>query len=209
VKGAHRAALLAALAAQLGAAPAPAAEALSTELNRCVVIASAEARLACYDKLAGRSAASATSGSLPAATPAAPTASAATMPANTAPPRAAVAPAAAAAAASTLAAAPAPVTAAVVPPDPAAAAQNFGLSSAPLHSAPQSLQSIEARISEVGADRSLRSYVVLDNGQTWLSTDGGMELNSGEQVTIKHAALGSFMLVATTSNHSYHVRRIR
>ena len=92
--------------------------------------------------------------------------------------------------------------------DPAEAAKNFGLSSAQLHSAPQGPPSIEARVAQVGVDRALRSYAVLDNGQSWLSTDGGMELVSGEQVSIKRAALGSFMLVSSTSKHSYHVRRL-
>jgi hypothetical protein len=93
--------------------------------------------------------------------------------------------------------------------NPAEAVQNFGLSSAQLHSAPAGPSSIEAHVTQVTVDRALRSFVVLDNGQTWASTDGGLELNNGELVTIKRAALGSFMLVSTTSKHSYHVRRVR
>ena len=193
--------MLAALAVQLGTTPALAAatEAPGTELDHCVAIASSEARLACYDKLAGRSADGTGTRAMPAPTPAASSA-----PAREIPP--AVGPSAVAATATT---APAPSIAAAAEPDPAVAAQNFGLSSAQLRSAPHGPQSIEARITQVGVDRGLRSYAVLDNGQTWLSTDGSMELDSGENVTIKRAALGSFMLVSTTSKHSYHVRRIR
>ena len=190
--------MLAALAVQLGTTPALAAatEAPGTELDHCVAIASSEARLACYDKLAGRSADGTGTRAMPAPTPAASRAPAREIP-----------PAAGPSAVATTA--PAPSIAATAEPDPAVAAQNFGLSSAQLRSAPHGPQSIEARITQVGVDRGLRSYAVLDNGQTWLSTDGSMELDSGENVIIKRAALGSFMLVSTTSKHSYHVRRIR
>jgi len=175
------------------------AEAISAGLKQCAAIASSDTRLACYDALSGRSAHGAVSSVAPArATP--PTAAPAT---------AAPAPAipAAAPAAAKVVPAPAPVPA--TPPDPAEAARNFGLSGAQLHSAPQGPQSIEAHVSRVTADQSLRSFVLLDNGQTWASTDGGMDLDSDELVTIKHAALGSFMLVSTVSKHSYHVHRVR
>jgi len=54
--------------------------------------------------------------------------------------------------------------------------------------------------------------VVLDNGQLWVFTDSEAEadarLNPGDPVTIKRAALGSF-LMKTASNHSYHVHRLQ
>ncbi len=93
--------------------------------------------------------------------------------------------------------------------DPAAATANFGLSTTQQKSAPQGPSSIEAQVTQLSQDQALRSFVVLDNGQTWLSTDGTMELINGEQVTIRRAAFGSFMLVSTQSKHSYHVRRVR
>jgi hypothetical protein len=202
VRADRRGALLCSAVALLGASPAPAApETITTELARCVTMASSEARLACYDALAGRSAKSSASS-------AAPGASASVHPVPAAGTPAAVAPAAAAAMVAP-APAPAPVPVPVAPPDPAEAAKNFGLSSTQLHSAPQGPQAIEAHVTKVTVDQAFRNYVVLDNGQTWASTDGDLQLDSGERVTIKRAALGSFMLVSTTSKHSYHVRRVR
>lgn len=201
MRNAHRGALLVALAALLGASPSRAAE-LTTELKHCTAIAGAEARLACYDALAGRSANGTATGVVPAITAPAAAAPVQAIPAAAAP--AAVAPVAAAMAVTAPVPAPAPA-----PVDPAEAAKNFGLSSAQLHSAPSGPPSIEAHVTAVTVDRALRSYVALDNGQTWASTDGGLELDSGEPVTIKRAALGSFMLLSTTSKHSYHVRRVR
>jgi hypothetical protein len=200
-------ALLLALCAWSGASPAPAAaEPVGTALARCAAIAGAEARLACYDTLAAGRAANLD------ASPAAPTAAApaAAAPVPAAPAAAApAAPPAAAPVAPPVAAAAAPAPAPTAAADPVQAAQNFGLSSAQRHDAPAGPSSIEARVSQMTVDRALRSFVVLDNGQTWASTDGGLQLNTGERVTIKRAALGSFMLVSTTSKHSYHVRRVR
>ena len=211
-------ALLIAAAALPGASAAPAAEALGTELKHCVAIASSEARLTCYDALAVRSANGTATSNVPTATPPAAAAPAPAIPAPA--PRASLAPAAAPAPA--IPAPPpnvalAPAVAAVVvtnpapvaAPDPAEAARNFGLSSAQLHAAPQGPQSIEAHVAQVTVDQALRNFVVLENGQTWMSTDGGLQLDTGERVTIKRAALGSFMLVSTTSKHSYHVHRVR
>jgi len=50
--------------------------------------------------------------------------------------------------------------------------------------------------------------VVLDNGQTWTVMDNDGRLASGDAVTIKRAALGSFLMMAP-SNHRYRVRRIK
>ena len=196
-----RVALLIALTALLGELPSPArADATSTGLTHCAAIASAEARLACYDALAGRTTrGAATTSAVPVS--AVPAAAAAAIPA-------AASTVAAPAPSNPAAVAPARTLTPVAPPDPAEAARNFGLSTAQLHTAPQGPQSIEAHVSQVTVDRSQRSFVVLDNGQTWASTEGGLELDTGELVTIKHAALGSFMLVSTKSKHSYHVRRV-
>jgi len=55
-----------------------------------------------------------------------------------------------------------------------------------------------------------RPILVLDNGQTWIFTEApdDSRLGSGDEVTIKRAALGSFMLT-TPSHHSYHVHRLQ
>lgn len=205
----YRGALLVALAALPGAPRVPAAEALSADLKHCAAVESAAARLACYDALAGRSGASeptspgpANAAPAPAVPNPAPVVSAAPAgsPAAAAPPAPRM---------TTAAPAAVPVPAPAPAPNPAEAEQNFGLSSAQLHTAPQGPQSIEAHVSQVTQDQALRSFAVLDNGQTWLSTEGGLDLVSGELVTVRRAALGSYMLVSTSSKHSYHVRRVR
>jgi phospholipase A1 len=147
-----------------------------------MTIASASARLACYDALARRA------GDAPAAM------SVATPPATPAGPAATATATATATAGST---------------ESADAIQNFGLSSAQRHAPPQGPESIQAHVAEFIVDQLQRNYVVLDNGQTWASTDGGMLLDAGELVTVSRGALGSFMLKSTTSRHSYHVRRVR
>ena len=158
---------------------ATASGALASELARCAAVTASPARLACYDALAGRSATD--------SVPTSDRATAAVAPA-TAPP-----------------ATPRPPPA----PEPADAVQTFGLSASERHAAPQGTQAIQARIARLDADQLRRSYVVLDNGQTWASTEGEMILDSGELVTIQRAALGSFILTSAHSKHSYHVRRIR
>ena len=51
-------------------------------------------------------------------------------------------------------------------------------------------------------------YATLDNGQTWTFNDSGATLRSGDAVSIKRGALGSYLLV-TADHHSYHVRRVQ
>jgi hypothetical protein len=103
---------------------------------------------------------------------------------------------------------PAPERASAAPPDPAVATGYFGLSAVQRHTADQGPMAIEARITRVIVDQSRRDYLVLDNGQTWAITQGEMLLDAGETVTIRRAALGSFMLTSA-SKRSYHVRRVR
>ena len=188
-------------------APAAATEAVTIELAHCAAMASGDARLACYDSLAGRSS---TGAARPAERAAAPVVPVAVVPAAAAP--AAMVPATAAPVVTANTAAmpvTAPPTMPAPPADPDAAARNFGLSAAQLHSPPQGPQSIQAHVAHVTVDQLRRDYVVLDNGQTWASTEGELLLYTGELVTIGHGALGSFMLVSTASKHSYHVRRVR
>jgi hypothetical protein len=185
VRIAHIAALL---AVSLPARPATTPTA--GDLARCAGIAAPDARLACYDGLAGRSAdraATAAGTAAPSSTPAAVTATPAIRAAPTTQ-------------------APAPTA-----PAPAVAgeAQNFGLTPTQRHSAPEGPAAIQARIAKIIEDRRVgRTYVILDNGQTWSFTDAEEDarLGPGDPVTIKHAALGSF-LMTTSSRHTYHVRR--
>ena len=173
-------------------------------LARCAQIAGAEQRLACFDALSNHSAPSSPAAAAPSRAPAAPVAAPAA-----APPVQAPAPVPAPPARTATAPAVAPVAA-----SPGGAAGNsdadFGLNNSQMHAAaPQGPQSIQAHVDHVYVQQLSRSYVVLDNGQTWACTDGGMNLYNGELVTIRRAALGSFMLVPTRSKGSYHVRRVQ
>jgi len=176
----------------------------AADLARCAAIAGPDARLACYDGLAGHPAP-------PAAVPPA------------AIPAAAIPAAAIPAASSPRSTAPA-VPAPAVPPAPAAAAtpaptfasdpQNFGFTEAQKraqaqpHAAPEGPTAIQARVTKIVDNPAGRSYVVLDNGETWVFVDAADDarLRPGDQVTIKRGSLGSFLLL-TSAKGSYHVHR--
>jgi hypothetical protein len=164
----------------------------AADLARCAGIAAPDARLACYDTLAGR-----------AADRSAPTAAATPAGISTAPP---------------IAKSAAPPTAAPMPaaPSPASAndPRNFGFNEAQLHAqaqphaAPEAPAAIQARVAKIIDSRAGRAYVVLDNGQTWTFIDAGEDagLSPGDPITIKRGSLGSFLML-TRSKHSFHVRR--
>jgi hypothetical protein len=98
-----------------------------------------------------------------------------------------------------------PVQTELKPMEPA---KNFGLSATQRQPAPpQELPEIHAQITEVRIDQLRRARLVLNNGQVWASLEGETLLEAGEAVTIKRAALGSFMLVSA-SKHVYRVRRL-
>lgn len=187
---AGRAVLLAVAVGMPGLAPMVATAADHTtnaELAQCSAISAADARLACYDTLAGRATVSA------------------------APKTAAVDAAAGPAPLSATATAASPAAKPAPPPVPTEDPRNFGFSATQVYTPAQKagiVQAIEARVAQVATDQLRSHYVVLDNGQTWISTSGDMNLSVGEAVTIKRAALGSFMLISG-SQDSYHVRRVR
>ena len=171
----------------------------SDEMARCAVIPAPDSRLACYDALAHRPAdkiPSAAAKSVPApAAVAAPAAATASVPA--------AAPAAASAASAAAPAQP-PMSPAAIAADP----KNFGLTPAQQHTTELGPKSVTAHISIVSSDQLGRTLVVLDSGETWTVMDNDGRLSSGDAVTIKRAALGSFLMMAP-SNHSYRVRRIK
>jgi hypothetical protein len=176
-------------------AAAAAAAPSNEDMARCAVIPAPDSRLACYDAVAHRPADKV------------PSASAMDIPMRAT--AAAIAPAAAPTTVptpTTAAAAPtqAPASAAAIAADP----KNFGLTPAQQHTADLGAKSIAAQISIVSSDQTGRTLVVLDNGETWTVMDNDGRLSSGNAVTIKRAALGSFLMM-TPSNHSYRVRRIR
>ena len=160
---------------------AHAATAPSTEdMARCAAIAAPGARLACYDALAHRPA------------EAAPATAAATraVPANPAP-----------------VATPAPATAAPAAVDALDDPKNFGLTLKQQHRADAGPKSVQARIMKISPDRPGSAVIVLDIGNTWLVSDDDGWLSKGDQVTIKRAALKSYLLIAP-SHHTYRVSRI-
>ena len=148
-------------------------------MARCAAIRAPDTRLSCYDLLAHR-------------------------PADKVPPTVAKAAPSPAEPAPSAAAVQAPATVAAIAADP----QNFGLSAVQQHTADLGPKSETAHISIVGSDQTGRTFVVLDSGQTWTVMDSDGRLNSGDAVTIKRAALGSFLML-TPSNHSYRVHRVK
>jgi hypothetical protein len=208
----------------------------TSELARCAAISGGNERLACYDALAvvavpGIRIAPATvaaPGGDAAAPAAGPTAAAAgTTAAGTAPARTSTAVAATAGAAAAsdaaargfvaTAAAPAtqpdarsraagqaaPAARSADPDDPS----NFGLTRQQLKAAPAGPASIKATVSQITEDRLSHVYLVLDNGQTWGFTEPDPRVRPGDSVTIKRAALGSFLML-TPSRRSYRVERL-
>jgi hypothetical protein len=179
-------------------ATAAAAGPSNDDMARCAAIAAIDLRVACYDALAHRPAdkpsAAAKSTAAPAAAPVAVPAPVATAPA------AAPVPAPAGAAPLNQA----PVSEAAIAADP----KNFGFSPVQKHIADLGPKSIAAHISSVSSDQLGRTFVVLDNEETWSVLDNDGRLSSGDAVTIKRAAMSSYLMF-TASNHSFWVHRIK
>jgi hypothetical protein len=173
-------------------------------LAPCIGISSSADRLACYDKLAGRVSAPKAAPVAAAPSPAAPSPAA---PSPAAPSPAAPSPAAPAPAAS------APAASVAAAPAPAASptAEDFGLSKvqkAASSSSPPEIKSVTAKVAGFGHSPNRRTQITLDNGQVWeYEDDPDSLLSIGDPVTIKRAALGSFILL-TPTKHSHRVRRI-
>ena len=171
-----------------GADPLP-----SAELARCAAVSSPSERLACYDTLAGR----------------APKESASTVASQSTPQRPSAAPAAAptgSASVAAPAAAPAAAVAAITPKASSDDPSRFGLPPPP--TVVPGPSQIEARVSRVNADAQGNVTLTLENGQVWSVQQGDHWLQSGDNVTIRQAALGSYLLT-TPARHSYRVRRLQ
>jgi hypothetical protein len=108
-------------------------------------------------------------------------------------------------------AAAAPVARAPTPSPEAEKAEqlrNFGLTPAQVNPKPQGPEAIHSRIAALSTDRIGHAVVTLENGQTWQISDDASRLAIGQDVTIKKAALGSF-LMTTEDRRAYSVRRSR
>jgi hypothetical protein len=70
---------------------------------------------------------------------------------------------------------------------------------------------LTAKVSAVSALPNGGLVVTLDNGQVWQqkTADRGMHIKAGDQVTIKHAMMGSFLLTSDTVNGSMRVSRVK
>jgi hypothetical protein len=107
--------------------------------------------------------------------------------------------------------APVPARAEVAPESPEA----FGLSEAQRRAAAgapaqeASIESIASRAKELRRRPTGEMIILLENGQTWVQIDSGASqtLRAGDEVTIKRAAMGSFLL--TSPGHGIvRVRRL-
>jgi hypothetical protein len=89
-------------------------------------------------------------------------------------------------------------------------ARSFGLSPVQIHPAPVGPVAIDARLAGIAFNQGEMglSYLQLDNGQIWKTRDDVARLTVGEQVKIKRAALGSFLLL-NPANLSYRVYRVK
>jgi hypothetical protein len=159
----------------------------SAKLAHCASIAAADERLACYDSVAVRRSA--------APAPAAPAAAGTKATAR----------ATATAPATTTAAAPA--AAATATQAGSAESKSFGLTEHKVAS-PNAPDSVHAQVAQVIEDRLGNVSVRLDNGQAWSLNESGVTLKQGDAVTIRHAAMGSFLLVAP-DRRSYRARRLQ
>jgi hypothetical protein len=169
----------AALAAPQAPAVVPAAS-----LKACATIAAPTERLACYDQLAAGTASGA----------AAPAAVAAPQAPASAPVHAAVPVAAAGAAAA---------AAAATPP----AKDSFGLYAAEHPVAPAPASSVTLKVVGTGASAGGHPTVSLEGGQLWELDEADPLLHAGDQVSIKRATLGSF-LMTTSSGRTHRAHRL-
>lgn len=168
----------------VAAAPLRAAD--DAALRACRGIADDARRLACYDALAGAP------DTKPASTPQSPTTSAV--------------------------AAPAPAAAAATPANPSAPSPEelFGRDAAQsgeiirqAAGIPQ-LDRLRTRITAVAEDPAGKAIVTMANGQVWNQIDRPpARLAPGEEIEIRRAAMGSFLLVRDAGGRGIRVRRIR
>jgi hypothetical protein len=167
------------------------------DLSRCAVTADRDQRLACYDGLASRYAHIAAPPA-PATTRTASAVVATSTPTHSTP-----------SASTTTASVAASATA---PPEVSTteSKSEFGLTAVQVRkdtSAPVRLQSIEGVVTGFGQSSLGRPTVRLDNAQSWELNEADPLLSVGDEVTIRRAAMGSFLLM-TSTKRMHRVRRI-
>ena len=168
--------------AALGALLAAGAQAQTLDFGSCVRIEDQGARLACYDRAAGRQpaplAATPRQAAPPQAAPAPP------------PPRVPADPVAGFGAGTGV---PDPLTAPTQKPQ-----------------APPEVKQIEARVTAVRKRPTGEQVLTLDNGQVWQQTEVSQQpqYSSGDMVVIRRGLLGSFLLAPSKGGASSRARRI-
>lgn len=180
--------------AGMGVALPAISQSSATDLNACAAIQTQAERLACYDKLAGRG-----------ATP--PPAAATRQPP---PPAAAASPGAKKQTPAEPAAAPNPV------PTPSAASapapgtpEAFGLYKAEHPAAPKSpVETVAGRVVDLKYDAYGRETISLEGGAVWQLAGSDAILAKGDEVTIKRAVMGSY-LMTTPTGREHRVKRLR
>jgi len=155
---------------------------VSAELARCAALTAAEERLACYDAL-----------NCAAVTNADERLACYDALAKTQSARPPAAPAVAPAAAAS---------------DGAIADAGFGAAPHKSPPTPKGPEQIKALVAEVNVDRLGTVTVSLENGQTWTFHDPEPRIKSGDEVTIRRASLGSY-LMTIPGRHTYRVQRTR
>lgn len=175
---------LAALVAASAWAQTPAEEDFRSALRACAALEAATERLACYDRVSGRTAPDSGHGAAAVAPP----------------PRTSPAPGATAA---TVAPSPAPKPA----PAPAPTAA-FGLYGAEHPAPPPAAGSLTGRVQALGRSGRGRSTVTLDDGGVWELDGTDPLLAVGDVVIIRRAALNSFLL-ETPSKRQHRALRLQ
>jgi hypothetical protein len=198
-------AVAAALAA-IAASQAPAGP--QEDLSACGAIADPAERLACYDRLSGRSVAPAPSAPQPAAAVPKPPASPAPSSAGP-PPAASPAAPTAAGPASPAAGAPAQAgTPAAKPAAPPPDAGTFGSYPTEHPAAAAVAKTLSAQVVALGKTIDGFPTVTLEGGALWLLDEKDPLLAIGDTVTLTRGVLGGFLL-ETPTRRLHHVRRIR
>lgn len=176
-----------------GSAAADTPPSATAELSRCASLASASDRLACYDSMvcgaipaAARRLAcydAVAQGKAPESAPAPEVSVARSEPGRSEP-------------------------ASRVDPGSASAGSDFGIVKRKPSVEPSRPEQITAVVAGLTTNQPGTVSVSLDNGQSWTLRDADPRLQTGDTVTIRRAALGSF-LMTTPSHRSYRVQRTR
>jgi len=168
--------------AGLGVALPAISQSSSNDLNTCAAIQTQAERLACYDKLAGRGATPQPAAATPQpGPPSAPAAAPDSVPTP--------------AAAST---SPAPGT-----------PEAFGLYKAEHPAAPKSpVETVTGKVVDLKYDPYGRETISLEGGAVWQLAGSDALLAKGDEVTIKRATMGSY-LMTTSAGREHRVKRLR